>query len=74
MKIKLSSVEQIEELVKLCESFKEDIDLSSGSVVVDAKSFMGVTGMGIGKDLKITINSSDDTVKNLFYSKVNEIL
>ncbi len=74
MKIRLSSIKQIEKLVKVCESFDDDIDLSSGHIIVDAKSFMGVTGMGTEKELTITINSDDDVVKENFYSKVKEIV
>lgn len=74
MKIKLSNMEQIEKLVNICESFNEDIDLSSGHIIVDAKSFMGVTGMGTEKELTITINSNDNTIKDSFYSKIEEFL
>lgn len=74
MKIRLIKMEQIEKLVNVCESFNEDIDLSSGHIIVDAKSFMGVTGMGIEKVLTITINTNDESVKDNFYSKIKEIL
>lgn len=40
----------------------EDIDLSYGHFVVDAKSILGVLGLGVGKKVRLSVYSDDTKV------------
>lgn len=52
-KIMFHSVEEIEEFVNHANTVANDIDLCSGSRMVDAKSMLGVLAMGIDKCLEM---------------------
>ncbi len=52
-KIMFHSVEEIEEFVNHANTVANDIDLSSGSRMVDAKSMLGVLAMGVDKYLEM---------------------
>ncbi|KIR02849.1 hypothetical protein P261_01664 [Lachnospiraceae bacterium TWA4] len=53
VKIKFHSVEEIEEFVNHANTVTNEMDLCSGSRMVDAKSLLGVLAMGIDKVLEL---------------------
>lgn len=55
-KIMFHSVEEIEEFVNHANAVTIDMDLCSGSRMVDAKSILGVLAMGIGKHLELNFH------------------
>lgn len=73
MKIKLQNTNEIVKLVAICTKYNADIDAINGSIIVDAKSIVGVTNMGTEIDLRI--NTNNEEIKNTFYSEIkNEFI
>ncbi len=54
--IKLPTIEAVQEFVEIVSGFEEDISLSSGKYIVDAKSIMGIFSL----DLRVTISMDID--------------
>lgn len=57
--IQLNTIDKVKRFVKICDSFKEDIDLSSDRYMVDAKSIMGIFSFDLTKPLNVHIHSQD---------------
>lgn len=55
--ILLDSIEKVESLVKLANSKKYDVDISSGKYLVNAKSIMGVFSLDL--TLPVTVVAED---------------
>lgn len=68
--IKLKDTKDATNLVNICTEYNEDIDAINGSIIVDAKSIIGVTSMGV--KLKLRINTNNESVKNKFYSEIQK--
>lgn len=58
-KIKLKSPEQVTDFINLCSKYNNDINLHDGSVVVDAKSVIGVFGIQEGKEIEVEMLGAD---------------
>lgn len=58
-KIKLDSPEQVTDFINLCSKYNNDINLYDGSVVVDAKSVIGVFGIQEGKEIEVEMLGAD---------------
>lgn len=69
--IRLHNTKEAAKLVNICEEYKEDIDAINGSIMVDAKSIIGVTSLG-GTTLKLKINTNNDAIKDKFYSQIKK--
>ncbi len=54
--IKLPTIEAVQEFVETVSYFEEDISLSSGKYIVDAKSIMGIFSL----DLRVPISMDID--------------
>ena len=54
--IKLPTIEAVGEFVDIVNNFDEDISLSSGKYIVDAKSIMGIFSL----DLRVAISMDID--------------
>lgn len=61
LKIILNDPEDVKEFVKAASKCPADIDLKSGSIYLDAKSFLGVLTMGIKKELSVICAKHDET-------------
>lgn len=61
LKIMLNNPEEVKEFVKAASNCPTDIDLKSGSIYLDAKSFLGVLTMGIKKELNVICTKYDET-------------
>lgn len=53
--ILFGSIEQINNFVHWAEKVPYDMNLSAGSVVIDAKSIQGIIAFGLDKELTLTI-------------------
>ncbi|CAM4223864.1 HPr family phosphocarrier protein [Enterocloster bolteae] len=53
IKIKLESPEQVTGFINLCSKYNNDINLYDGSMVIDAKSVIGVFGIQMGKEIEV---------------------
>ena len=47
------------ELVNLLVKYPCDVDMVSGRYAIDAKSILGVLGLGLGKKVKLVIHADD---------------
>ena len=62
--VQLNTIDRVKRFVKICDSFEEDIDLSSGRYIIDAKSIMGIFSFDLMNPLNIRIHSQNiDTIK-----------
>lgn len=52
-KVQFSNREEVEEFVKTAEQCDFDIDILYQHVYIDAKSFLGVLGLGLYKELTV---------------------
>ena len=59
VKISLSSIEAVRNFVEIGRKFNEEIDLSSGRYVVDAKSIMGIFSLDLLNPITLTVHSDD---------------
>ncbi len=71
-KIKLESPEQVTDFINLCAKYNNDINLYDGSVVVDAKSIIGVFGIQTGKEIEVEMLGVDKEEITDFYSRIKE--
>jgi phosphocarrier protein HPr len=60
--VKINLIEDIKKFISVVDSIECDIDLVKGSVIVDAKSLMGVFIIGISQPTKIVIHSDDESL------------
>ncbi len=60
IKIKLKSIKDVEEFVRIASEYDYDIDLRSGVVFIDAKSFLGVMTMGLEREMYVECAFDDD--------------
>lgn len=57
--IRFESTDDVTAFVKAVNRFDCDIDLRRGSIIVDAKSFLGVMSISGDTDLELVIHSND---------------
>ncbi len=57
--VNLRKTEDVLNFVKIVNTFDGDVDLRSGSVIIDAKSLMGAICMTGKKTLEMVVHSSD---------------
>ena len=75
VKISLSSIEAVRNFVEIVRKFNEEIDLSSGRYVVDAKSIMGIFSLDLSKPIDLNIHADGaalDTVMAIVGKYVTE--
>ncbi len=59
--IKLSAIDDIRTLVNAVTACDYDVELSSGSYTIDAKSIMGIFGLDLAKPVTLTAYTDDCT-------------
>lgn len=59
MHVVIPRKEDVEDFVMKVSEFPFDINLAAGRFVIDAKSILGVLGLGVGKVLKMEANTDD---------------
>lgn len=52
----LHSLERVQEFIHIAEKIPFQMDIGTGAVVIDAKSFQGIVAMGLNKKLSLTIH------------------
>lgn len=67
MKIKFNRTSEVEEFVRAAAKCNFDVDIIYNSTVVDAKSFLGIASLGLGKALTVYCHGEDfaflDTIR-----------
>lgn len=57
--IRLSNVDEVTAFIKIIKQYDHDMDICKGSIVVDAKSFLGVLTICSDADLELVIYNED---------------
>lgn len=71
--ITLDSLNKINELVKVCERYKEvDIDIMHGRYTVDGRSVLGTASL-LGNIVKVCPNTNDESVMNSIINDLEKI-
>ena len=70
LKIKLSTLEMVSDFIKVCSKYDCDINVYDGSVIVDAKSIVGVFSIVQGKEIEVQAITDD---KNVLSSFINDM-
>lgn len=55
MRIRFQSPEEVVSFVNQVERYPYHMDIAKGSYLVDAKSIMGIIGVGIGNVMELTV-------------------
>ncbi|MDO5417300.1 MAG: HPr family phosphocarrier protein [Lachnospiraceae bacterium] len=55
----LNDTDDVVNFVKIVNEFDYDVDLKSGSVIIDAKSLMGAIAMSGSKTLELVVHSNE---------------
>lgn len=71
-RVQLNTIDRVKRFVKVCDNYEEDIDLSSGRYIIDAKSIMGIFSFDLTKPLNIRIHSNNDDVVRRFNEEMSE--
>ena len=66
IKINLNKIEDVMKFYTLVNTFPSDIDVVSGSTVIDAKSLLGLYSLDLSKDISIRIISDNVEEKRRF--------
>lgn len=62
--IRLRSREEVQDFVQVASNCNFDIDISYDRVIIDAKSFLGVLGLGVSRVLTVTYCGKDRDFEN----------
>lgn len=54
------NINDLNEFIRLTNSFESDLDLINGHYIIDAKSLLGVYGLDISKTYQLKIYSKSD--------------
>lgn len=57
MKIMFESPEDIQAFLNIIEGYPYDMDLSKGSITVDAKSILGIMNLGIKNEITLNVHA-----------------
>ena len=69
--IKFSSIDDIRTLVDAVTACDYDVELSSGSYTIDAKSIMGIFGLDLSKPVQLTAYGEDT---DYLFEKINTFI
>ena len=72
IKINLNKIEDVMKFYTLVNTFPSDIDVVSGSIVIDAKSLLGLYSLDLSKDINVRIISDSAEEKRRFDSEMEE--
>lgn len=64
-KVVLRDLNEVREFVKAAEACEGPVDVKSGTFYIDAKSFLGIVGLGLKKELKVICHNQDSNFPEL---------
>ena len=70
--IRLRSREEVQDFVQAASNCNFDIDISYDRVIIDAKSFLGVLGLGVSRVFTVTYCGKDMDFADPFCMHYNE--
>lgn len=59
--IKLTTINNVKDFVDDVNKFDEDVDISVGNYVIDAKSIMGIFSLDLSRELSLTVHAPEET-------------
>ncbi|MBQ6133369.1 MAG: HPr family phosphocarrier protein [Lachnospiraceae bacterium] len=62
IKLRLLTPEDVREFVSICSQYDYDIDMKDGSIIIDAKSYLGVMAAATKRQMSIVCASEDITL------------
>lgn len=71
VKVKINTIDNAKEFVKICENFDEDIYYTVGRYSINAKSILGILSTTLGKIAEVKIYSKDLKKIELFFDSIN---
>lgn len=74
MTILLKTLGDVSTFVSICKEFESDINLTYGRNTVDAKSYLGVTAIGLCKNVKVDFVTADYDEVGLFEEMIKEYI
>lgn len=72
MTIRLNTIDDANNFVKVIDKYEYDIDAVYGKYVIDAKSIMGLLSLGIPKKINIVIHSNNSNIIKQITSDISE--
>lgn len=63
MNVMLNSIDKVQDFVNTVSHVEDNIDLTLGRHMVDAKSILGILSLDLSKPLKVEFNGSDHQEK-----------
>lgn len=72
MTIRLNTIDDANNFVKVIDKYEYDIDAVYGRYVIDAKSIMGLLSLGIPKKINIVIHSNNSNIIKQITSDISE--
>ena len=63
--IRLSDMKDVKDFVRAAGDCDFDIDVKYNRTIIDAKSLLGMIGLGLQNDLQVCDGRKDENVKNL---------
>lgn len=71
LKIKLNTISDAVLFSAKCGEYEDDIDYACGKYMIDAKSIVGVIGVGLGHKCEVSILSGEYDVLTKFKEDMN---
>ena len=65
-KVLLNNIDKIADFIKVVSKIEYDVDLGSGSHIIDAKSLIGIFILDLSKVAILTIHSDDENILDKF--------
>lgn len=73
-RVKLDTIEKVKEFVKIVSNYNEEILVSCGKYIVDAKSILGVFSLNLSDDLSLSILTDDNKVRDKLHKDVQKFI
>ena len=73
IKIVFGFAENVNKFVKICNKYKEDIDVVSGRYIVNGKSILGLLSLNLLDDVTVTIHTDNIVIAERFINEVKGI-
>ena len=72
--IALKTIENVKDFTDICQQYADDIDISSGRYIIDAKSIMGLMSINLLEPVKVTIQTFNENIIEDFMSKISKFM
>lgn len=74
MEVKLDTIEKVKEFVNIVSNYEEEILISCGKYIVDAKSILGVFSLNLSYDLSLSILTDDNKVRDKLHNDIEKFI